>query len=95
MRLLAAVSFLVRAVEAACRYIYRRRSSLVKERADVTVGLYLRIPPTLHARVKGAAASREETLRQFAQRALWNELQRLGAGRGVADAIRKRSRGFG
>ena len=59
--------------------------------AKPTVGLFLRIDPGLHARIKRAAAAREETVARFVQRALSNELQRLGAGRVVADAIRKAS----
>jgi HicB-like protein involved in pilus formation len=59
------------------------------------VGLFLRLDPELHSRVKRAAARREETVSAFVRRALSNELQRLGAGRVVADAIRKRSSGLG
>jgi hypothetical protein len=65
----------------------------VGERAAATIGLYIRIPANLHARIKGAASRREETVSAFVRRALSNELQRLGAGRVVADAIRKGSLG--
>jgi hypothetical protein len=63
----------------------------VDERATPTVALFLRLDPELHSRVKRAAAHREETVSAFVRRALSNELQRLGAGRVVADAIRRRS----
>jgi predicted transcriptional regulator len=63
----------------------------VDERATPTVALFLRLDPELHSRVKRAAADREETVTAFVRRALTNELQRLGAGRVVADAIRRRS----
>ena len=59
------------------------------EQATTTVALFLRLDPGLHSRVKRAAAHREETVSAFVRRALSNELQRLGAGRVVADAIRK------
>ena len=65
------------------------------EQASPTVALFVRIDPRLHARVKRAAEVREETVTRFVQRALSNELQHLGAGRVVADAIRKGSSGQG
>ena len=61
------------------------------EEARPTVGLYLRIPLTLHAEIKRAAAIRQETVTRLVQRTLSNELQRQRAGQVVAEAIRRRS----
>lgn len=58
------------------------------EPATATVGLYLRIDPGLHARVKRAAAKRDETVTAFVRRALSYELGRLRTGQVVAQAIR-------
>jgi hypothetical protein len=63
----------------------------VDDQATPTVALFLRLDPGLHSRVKRAAADREETVSAFVRRALSNELQRLGAGRVVVDAIRRHS----
>lgn len=68
---------------------------LVGERAVMTIGLYVRIPPSLHARVKGVAADREETVTAFVRRALSHELQQLRTGKVVAQAIRNGSSGPG
>ena len=61
------------------------------EQASPTVALFVRIPPTLHAEIKRAAAAREETVTAFVRRAMSHELQRLRTGKIVAQAIRSGS----